>query len=61
VAEGNEANGAAAPEGQLPPPGSSKRAPLVAPDQDSVPFADSGVVEVEPARRVAIQDSLLDE
>ena len=61
VAEGNEANGAAAPEGQLPPPGSSTRAPLVAPDEDSLPFADSGVVEVEPARRVAIQDSLLDE
>jgi DNA gyrase subunit A len=61
VAGGHAEDGAGAPEGQLPPPGSSKRAPLVAPEEDSLPFADSGVVEVEPARRVAIQDSLLDE
>ncbi len=59
VAEGTETSGAWAPDGRLPLPGSSTRAPLAAPAEDSVPFADSGVVEVEPARRVAIQDSLL--
>ena len=47
--------------GELPAAGTSTRAPLKAPEADSKPFADSGVVEVEPARRVAIQDSLLDE
>ena len=46
---------------ELPAPGTSTRAPLKAPEADSEPFADSGAVEVEPARRVAIQDSLLDE
>ncbi|MDO5742834.1 MAG: DNA topoisomerase IV subunit A [Micrococcaceae bacterium] len=53
----DEAQGA----GELPAAGTSTRAPLKAPEADSKPFADSGVVEVEPARRVAIQDSLLDE
>ena len=58
--DGTEGDVAAVPEGQLPLPGSSKRAPLAV-VEDSKPFADSGVVEVEPAHRVVIQDSLLDE
>ena len=35
--------------------------PLVAPEVDSLPFADSGVVQVEAAKRVAVQDSLLED
>lgn len=46
---------------QQAPQETLKRAPRVAPEDDSKPFADSGVVEVESAKRVAIQDSLLDE
>ena len=41
------------------PQAPATRAPLVAPEVDSLPFADSGVVQVEAAKRVAVQDSLL--
>ncbi|GAA4369663.1 DNA gyrase/topoisomerase IV subunit A [Paeniglutamicibacter cryotolerans] len=44
----------------LPAPGTATRAPLAAPETDSVPFAGSGVVEVETKRVTPIQDSLLD-
>ncbi|MFF5791306.1 DNA topoisomerase (ATP-hydrolyzing) subunit A [Paeniglutamicibacter sp. NPDC012692] len=43
------------------PQAPATRAPLVAPEVDSLPFADSGVVQVEAAKRVAVQDSLLED
>ena len=54
----------ATPAGQAPgdglPQAPATRAPL-RPVADSLPFADSGVVEVEAAKRVAVQDSLLED